>query len=148
MLRLRYFTESTARTKNGQPPQRTTGVASSSSSQGPNGWDMKASMGPTAILPMVRTRSGTVSAAETQKRTVMLRSSGSSGSSAVIVRGSRAMPQIGQLPGSPRTISGCIGQVHSVFFDGAAGAFGSSAMPHLGHEPGPSFSTSGCIGHV
>ena len=28
--------------------------------------------------------------------------------------GSSAMPQIGQLPGSPRTISGCIGQVQRV----------------------------------
>ena len=39
------------------------------------------------------------------------------------------MPQIGQLPGPLRTISGCMGQVYST-------VSGSSAMPHLGHAPG------------
>ena len=57
------------------------------------------------------------------------------------------MPQIGQTPGSSRTISGCIGQVHSVFVSGAADT-GSSAIPHFGHAPGPICRTSGSIGHV
>jgi hypothetical protein len=56
-------------------------------------------------------------------------------SSIVTVRGSSAMPQIGQLPGASRTISGCIGQVHSVFVTGAT-VSGSSAMPHFGQAPG------------
>ena len=41
------------------------------------------------------------------------------------------MPQIGQLPGASRTISGCIGQVHSVLVAGAAGTGGSSACNTL-----------------
>ena len=64
-----------------------------------------------------------------------------------IVRGSRAMPQIGQLPGASRTISGCIGHVYSIFVAGAAET-GSKAMPHFGQLPGPCWRTSGCIGHV
>src|SRR5690606_38097006 len=87
---------------------------------------------------------------ETQNRRRMSRYSGLGPSSAEIVRGSSAMPQIGQLPGSSRTISGCIGQVHSVFVfvAGAVGVARSSAMPHLGQAPGRSDSTSGCIGQV
>ncbi len=56
------------------------------------------------------------------------------------------MPQIGQVPGPSRTISGCIGQTHSVA--GSAGVTGSSAIPHLGQVPGPDRTTSGCIGQV
>jgi hypothetical protein len=43
--------------------------------------------------------------------------------SAVTVRGSSAMPQIGQLPGPARTICGCMGQVYSAESgrDGGAG---------------------------
>ena len=58
------------------------------------------------------------------------------------------MPQIGQEPGSSRTISGCIGQVHSVFVAATAGTAGSSAMPHFGQAPGRSLSTSGSIGQI
>ena len=50
-----------------------------------------------------------------QKRRVMSRSSGFSSSVAVTVRGSSAMPQMGQDPARSRTISGCMGQVYSVF---------------------------------
>jgi hypothetical protein len=57
------------------------------------------------------------------------------------------MPQIGQLPGPSRTISGCIGHVYSIFVAGAAET-GSSAMPHFGQLPGPICRISGCIGHV
>ncbi len=85
---------------------------------------------------------------ETQKRRVMSRSSGfSSPSSVTPKRGSSAMPQVGQVPGASRTISGCIGQVHSVF-TGGAGETRSSAIPHFGQEPGPEVLTSGCIGQV
>jgi hypothetical protein len=79
----------------------------------------------------------------------MSRSSGlSSSSSSVTVRGSSAMPQIGQSPASSRTISGCIGQVHSVLVASTGTPFGSSAIPHFGQSPGPICSTSGCIGQV
>jgi hypothetical protein len=61
--------------------------------------------------------SGTANAVLIQKRRVMSRSSGLS-SSRVTVRGSSSMAQIGQLPGASRTISGCIGHVHSVFVAG------------------------------
>ena len=60
---------------------------------------------------MAMASSGTESATPTQKRRVMSRNSGLTVSPAVGVIGSSAMPQIGQLPGSFRTICGCIGQV-------------------------------------
>jgi hypothetical protein len=56
--------------------------------------------------------SGTDNNTPTQNRRVMSRSSGFSPSVPVGVMGSSAMPQIGQEPGSDRTICGCIGQVH------------------------------------
>ena len=64
-------------------------------------------------------RIGAVSSDDHRNRRVMSSSSGFL-SSSVTTRGSRAMPQIGQEPGPSRTISGCIGQVHSVFVSGAA----------------------------
>ena len=48
---------------------------------------------------MASANTGTVSARPTQNRRVMSASSGFASSSAVTVRGSSAMPQIGQLPG-------------------------------------------------
>ena len=87
-------------------------------------------------------------AALIQNRRVMSTSSGLGSSSRLTVRGSRAMPQIGQEPGSCRTISGCMGQTYSVLVKGAAGAAGSKAMPHLGQAPGPVCRTSGCIGQT
>src|SRR5207237_4494949 len=73
---------------------------------------------------MARRKTGKVSAAPIQKRRVMSRSSElSSAEPAEIVRGSKAIPQIGQSPGRSRTISGCIGQVYSVPLD----AFGFAA---------------------
>src|SRR5579871_5953442 len=66
----------------------------------------------------------------------------------VISRGSSAIPQIGQEPGSDRTISGCIGQVYSVLAGPAEIVVGSRAIPHVGQLPGPPCFTSGCIGHV
>src|SRR5437870_6043470 len=69
-------------------------------------------------------------------------------SSTVTVLGSNAIPQIGQEPGASRTISGCMGQVYSVFVAAGVIASGSSAIPHFGHEPGRLCRTSGCIGQV
>ncbi|OIQ64060.1 hypothetical protein GALL_543940 [mine drainage metagenome] len=82
------------------------------------------------------TNTGSAREVLTQKRLVISMRSGFS-SSVALLRGSNAMPHIGQLPGSLRTTSRCIGQTYSVAFDFAgAGVIGSSAMPHLGHEPG------------
>ena len=99
------------------------------------------------MLPMAIANRGAVRAKLIQKRRVMSRSSGLS-SSTVTVRGSSAMPQIGQLPGSARTISGCMGQVYSVLLAGSAGDSGSSAIPHLGQGPGPICRTSGHMGQT
>jgi hypothetical protein len=62
--------------------------------------------------PIVRMTSGTAAAAEIHMRRVKSTSSWLGSSDGTM--GSRAMPQIGQLPGSSRTISGCIGQVYCV----------------------------------
>ena len=99
------------------------------------------------MLPMAIANNGAVNARLIQKRRVMWRSSGLS-SASVIVRDSRAMPQIGQLPGSFLTTSGCMGQVYSVVVAGGAGDSGSRAMPHLGHGPGVGWRTSGHMGQM
>ncbi len=82
-----------------------------------------------------------------KRRRVMSRSSGLSSSPEVTVRGSSAMPQMGQKPGCGRTISGCMGQVHSVRV-AATGVSGSSAMPHFGHGTGLLSRTSGHMGQT
>src|SRR5665647_1024007 len=61
-------------------------------------------------------------------------------------RGTRVMPHLGQLPGSPRTTSGCIGQVYSPPCVGAAA--GSRDVPHLGQLPADDWQTSGCMGQT
>ena len=98
--------------------------------------------------PMAMITKGIVNTALIQKRRVMSLSSGFSSSSRVTVRGSKAMPHLGQLPGSSRTISGCMGQVYSVLVADAGIPSGSRAMPHFGQLPGPSRRISGCIGQV
>src|ERR1019366_6313091 len=55
---------------------------------------------------------GVASATLIQKRRVISASSGDASSPALTTRGSNVIPQIGQLPGSERTICGCIGQVN------------------------------------
>ena len=92
---------------------------------------------------------GTARTTLTQKRRVMSWSSGlSSSPPAAPARGSRAIPQMGQLPGTSRTTSGCIGQTHSVRVAGGCGLVGSRPIPHFGQVPGSSWRTSGCMGHV
>src|SRR5208337_4860042 len=131
MLVLRFTTDAHPRWKNGQPPHSTTGVASNNSNHDSSHGkpqlhgDAMNACGQN-MLPMAIARSGTVSARLIQNRRVMSRSSGFA-SSTVTVRGSRVMPQIGQLPGSARTICGCIGQVYSVLVAATAGDSGSSA---------------------
>ncbi len=100
------------------------------------------------ISDIARMKRGKDSAALIQKRRVISTSSGLGASSRVAVLGSSAMPQIGQEPGSSRTISGCIGQTYSIRVAGAAIVSGSSAMPHLGQAPGLDARTSGSIGQI
>ena len=54
---------------------------------------------------------GSVKARHTQNRRVIKTNSGFASSATEAVRGSKAMPQMGQVPGPSRTTSGCIGQV-------------------------------------
>ena len=98
-----------------------------------------------SIPPMLITSNGIVSVVPIQNRSRMLRSSmsSSSGAPAAVVRGSRAMPQMGHGPGLSETTSGCIGQTYSVF---ALTSSGSRAIPHLRHEPGLLEVTPGSIG--
>ncbi|MGC4115992.1 MAG: hypothetical protein QM765_15680 [Myxococcales bacterium] len=62
---------------------------------------------------MPSTTNGTVKSAPTQSRRDRSASSGLGASAAAAARGSRAIPQMGQLPGPGRTICGCIGQVYA-----------------------------------
>src|SRR5437879_10954222 len=149
MFRLRFTIDCQPRTKKGQPPQRTTGLARTNSSHVTVRTEIRLSSGaPGRYAPIAASRIGIVSATLTQKRRVMLVSSGFFSSSAEATLGSSAMPQIGQDPGSGRTISGCIGQTYSVFVDRAAGTAGSNAIPHLGQAPGLFWRTSACMGQV
>jgi hypothetical protein len=113
MLSWRVASEATPRWKKGSPPHSTTGVASRS-------WPQASSRGastpwsgrPGSISNMAATNTGSVSSRLTRKRRCMSRSSGLSSSSSAETRiASRAMPQLGQLPASSRSTSGCIGQV-------------------------------------
>ncbi len=98
---------------------------------------------PCHIAPMESTSKGALRATPVQNRRVMLRNSESSSSCAMptMARGSKAMPQMGQVPGLSLLISGCIGQVYST-------ASGSRAMPHLGQAPGLLSRTSGSMGQT
>ncbi len=111
IFRLRFTTDCQPRTSNGQPHHMTTGVASASSIH-PRSAGLSQCPKPGIACPMAMTTSGAVSTKLIQNRRVMSRSSGSSSSSAVTVSGSRAMPQIGQLPGRSLMTCGCIGQVY------------------------------------
>ncbi len=127
MFRLRFFTDATARTKNGQPAHSTTGVPSTSWIQFDCCW-------PTRWLRFVRwppissAKTGAVRAVPIQNRRVMSRSSGLSPCSALASTGSSAMPQMGQLPGPNWRTWGCIGQVYSA----CLGSPRATALPRLG----------------
>src|SRR6266576_187421 len=100
-----------------------------------------------SMLPIATTSSGAVRIVLIHSRRVISRSSGFSSLPRLTVRGSSAIPQIGQFPGAVRTISGCIGHVHSVFVADNT-VSGSKAIPHFGQGPGPSCLTSGHIGQT
>ena len=113
------------RTKKGQPPHRTTGVASASSTQLRERNDHPRKAPKPAISAMAISSSGKVNAQLTQNRRVISCNSSLGSSSAVNVRGSSAIPQIGQAPGARVTISGCMGQVYST---PAAAALGCGTL--------------------
>src|SRR5689334_4185669 len=96
---------------------------------------------------MPRMKTMTVGPRLHQNRPDISINSGFASSCTGMVLGSNAMPQMGQIPGSDRTISGCMGQVYSVLLF-ASGSAGSSAIPHLGQGTGLSSDTSGHIGQT
>ncbi len=148
MLRFMVWSDRQPRTKKGQPPQSTTGVARANWSHctecivSPAGSQEGA-----RSATMASMKSGRDSVVLTQKRRVMSISS-SFFSSAATVRGSRAIPHLGQAPGPSRRISGCIGQVYSTRVSAWSGVSGSRAIPHFGQVPGFPSWISGCIGQV
>ena len=140
MFRCRLTSEAQPRTKNGQPPHSTTGLASTN-------WPHVIAAGgitcisgcPGITSASITTRIGAVSTSDHVNRRVMSSSSGLR-SSSVTVRGSSAIPQMGHAPGASRTISGCIGQVQSVRVAGARrrrlerhAALRTGARPDLSH---------------
>src|SRR5262245_40472963 len=101
-------TDRQPRWKNGRPHHNTTGVASASSihlvAAGPIQF---AGERRAAIESIAIANSGVLNITLTQSRRFMSASSGLASSSAATLLGSSAIPQIGQFPGSSRTISGC-----------------------------------------
>ncbi len=140
MLSRRLTSDAQPRSKNGHPPQRTTGVARASWIQIDARPSRSCRSSPGTISPIDSISSGTDRARLNQNRRVMSASSGSASSSAVTVIGSSAMPQIGHAPGRSRMISGCIGQVYSV----PGGAAGSGAGDRCAGTDGFSTNRPGC----
>ena len=80
-------------------------------------------------------------ASETRKRRVMSSSSGFLSSARVTVRGSRAIPQIGQGPGFVSRTSGSMGQTYSTVSPAAAtGAAAAGPGAFIAAIEGPAFS--------
>src|SRR6266700_2574333 len=101
MFRLRVTRDRHPRTKNGQPPHNTTGVAKIKSTHCQALGEANRMSGDNAgkKSDMATSRIGIVRAVHTQNRRVMFTSSGFFSSSATTVLGSRAIPQIGHEPG-------------------------------------------------
>ena len=147
MFGLRFTRDVQNRWKKGQPAHSTAGVASASSIHGSHPFGSARCTGMLGSMSAIAIPSkGTVKQHTYQERRVMSRSSGFSSSRAVTVRGSSAIPQIAQLPGCGRTISGCMGQVYST--RATAGVLGSRAIPQLGHDPGLVSRTSRHMGQT
>jgi hypothetical protein len=145
MLGLRKRNELRARSKKGSPHQTTIGLASANSIHATRS-ALTAWASGVAMWAMAIVNRGTPNQSDTFNRRLMSWSSGFPGAAADTLRGSSAIPQIGQLPGSSRTTSGCIGQTYSVLVVGSSIVSGSNAMPQTGQMPGPSCLTSGSIG--
>src|SRR5204862_65101 len=95
---------------------------------------------PPGIIPAIaRSTMGAVNIRLIQKRRLISASSGLGPEAAAALRGSSAMPQIGQGPGPARTTSGCMGHVYSTpaaGFGGGAGASDTREPPR--YRPGDS----------
>ena len=114
MFRWRFTTDVQPRTKNGQPPQRTTGEASANCVQVIAAGDMTCCSGcPGRTSETMKARIGSVSASETRNRRIMSSSSGLPASSRLTVTGSSAMPHFGHAPGPIWRTSGSMGHVYS-----------------------------------
>src|SRR5690242_15797665 len=128
MFGLTFTADVQARWKNGQPHQKTTGIASaictqfSARTHSCGGWSASGSQ-----WLMASAMRGTPNSTPTQKRRVMSINSGFGPSSAVTVRGSSAMPHFGQLPGRSLTTSGSIGQKYSTAAPAGASTAGGGA---------------------
>jgi hypothetical protein len=132
MFALRFFTDTTARTKNGQPPQSTTGALSANWSHAEADGEITARTGcPGIMSAMASTNVGTANTALTQKRRRMSTNSGFSSSVGVHSSGSRAMPHLGHGPGFGSRTSGSMG--HTYIVPGLAGA-GGAASAGLGER--------------
>ncbi len=109
MLRLRLTSEAQPRWKNGAPAQKTTGVARANCIH----IDGRAgtTCSPARWPPIASKNTGSASTRPIQNRRDMSVSSWFGAASALTVSGSRAMPQIGQLPAPCCRICGCMGQV-------------------------------------
>jgi hypothetical protein len=135
MFGLRLTIEAQPRSKKGQPAQSTTGVEKTSAIQLLTCGSIRPpSPMPRSMSPIASRKTGSPSAAPIQKRRVMSTSSGFGRSSSVAVRGSSAMPQIGQLPGPFLTISGCMGHVYST--SSPAGIIGAGFAAGLRYDSG------------
>ena len=99
MFRLRLMSERQARWKNGQPPHRTTGVASTNSLQIHTVPGSECTSGRKNISRMAMSTSGMVNTTPTQKRHDMERNSGSAPCVCAGSIGSSAIPHLGQAPG-------------------------------------------------
>src|SRR5436190_13027408 len=98
MFGLRLTTETQARSKNGQPAQKITGVANTRPIQLSTPPCDIDNAPPRAISVIVSANTGAASRADHQNRRVIDTSSGFGRSSSVMTRGSSAIPQIGQAP--------------------------------------------------
>src|SRR5205807_498704 len=108
MFGLRLTSEAQKRSKNGQPPHSTTGVARRNSTK----FRTASERGKPSFSPnMESSKIGSDKAALTQNRRRIESYSGSASTSANTSIGSSAIPHFGQTPGPICTISGSMGQV-------------------------------------
>ena len=143
MLRLRVRTEAQPRTKNGQPHQSTTGVASTSCSHTDTCGGTRSLTQLSRSPPISSRTTGIVNATPIQNRRVMSSSSALGPVSAVTMTGSRAIPQIGHAPGPGWRICGCIGQVYSATSPVGCPA-GWALGPGSRSPPSPWWACSAC----
>ena len=99
MLSFIVRTEIQARAKNGHPPHKTTGVASTSWVHVEALGEIRSCIAGNRCPPISRTTTGIESSREIQNRRVMSRSSALGPSSAVTMTGLSAIPQMGHEPG-------------------------------------------------